>query len=338
MRAPREAVAKRAGTAMLPPVRSFALAACGSIVLACGASRPAPIASPAAEAAHPLRAPRRFPIAYALEGRPFPLPIARVTVAGVPTLALVDSGANSHVIAGWLARKAGLSTVVMGDMGTDHTGSPIATRRAPRGQIAIESWGPLPDAPALVTEVPEAVARLGIGVFLSPQQLASERYPVLLDLRERELREAPDEADFRSISRGASALTALPARACIDEESPLLGRVFVVRGKVRGESVDLLLDTGAQHTDVLASSAAGKALAPLSAAGSDAVYAASGKVSTRTVQQASVAIGEVAAVVDVDIIAGQQDPFCPRDGVVAMDVLSRCAMLFRDRNVRVVCR
>ena len=41
---------------------------------------------------------------------------------------------------------------------------------------------------------------------------------------------------------------------------------------------------------------------------------------------------------NVDIIAGQQDPFCPRDGVVAMDVLSRCAMLFRDRNVRVVCR
>ena len=53
----------------------------------------------------------------------------------------------------------------------------------------------------------------------------------------------------------------------------------------------LLLDTGAHHSDLLATSKPGKALLPRSEASHEAVYAASGKVTPRTVHDAHLHIG-----------------------------------------------
>src|SRR5438132_2527545 len=64
---------------------------------------PAPRAAPE-PAEHPSPRARRATLRYELKGRKFPLPLVRGTVAGIPTWMLVDTGANSHVVAGWLAR------------------------------------------------------------------------------------------------------------------------------------------------------------------------------------------------------------------------------------------
>src|SRR5580700_2160377 len=66
--------------------------------------------------------PRRVGLKFELNGRKFPLPLVRGTVSGEPVWMLVDTGANSHVIASWVARKVGLAMHPLGDVGSDHTG------------------------------------------------------------------------------------------------------------------------------------------------------------------------------------------------------------------------
>lgn len=270
-----------------------------------------------------------------LNGRAFPLPLVHGTVAGVETLILVDTGANSHVIAGWLARKANLTLRQMGDTGTDHTGRAIETRRAPHPQVVITGWGNLPDEPMLVTDVPEAVSRLGIGAFLSPQQLATDDVPIILDFPNKEMRTGDATT---APSNVGSALTLDPVRACLDEDSPVKGRAFVVQGKVDGQAVELLLDTGAHHSDLLLSSTPGKALLPRSEASKEQVYAASGKVTPRILRSAKVVVGAVEGTFDVDLIPGERDDFCPRDGVLAMDVLQSCELILSPKTVKGQCR
>jgi len=47
----------------------------------------------------PARPTRSAPLKFELKGRYFPLPLVHGTIAGQPTWMLVDTGANSHVIA-----------------------------------------------------------------------------------------------------------------------------------------------------------------------------------------------------------------------------------------------
>ena len=78
--------------------------------------------------------PRRVDLEFTLGNKPFPLPLVHGSVAGVPTLILIDTGANAHIISSWLARKAQLTTKAFGDVGVDHTGHFIETGepRTPR--------------------------------------------------------------------------------------------------------------------------------------------------------------------------------------------------------------
>jgi hypothetical protein len=307
-----------------------------ALVMACGGAPKSPMVAAAPHDARP--GPRRIPILYSLRGRNFPLPIAKVTVGGIPTLALVDTGANSHIITGWLARKAKLLTASMGDVGVDHVGHSLDTRRAPHPNIVIEGWGELTDAETLVTDVPDAITNLGIGMFLSAQQLATSDTPVILDLQERELRESTGDADIADTVRGLAKLTTKPAKACIDDDSAVPSRAFVVSGRIDGNPADLLLDTGATRTDLLGITGAGKALLPKTRPNNEPVVAASGMVTSGTVRSALVDVGDVHRTVDVDVLEGKLDPFCPRDGVLAMDVLASCALVFEPKNVQVYCK
>src|SRR5207248_2780436 len=139
---------------------------------------------------------RKASLRYELNGRRFPLPLVRGTIAGTPTWMLVDTGANSHVVAGWLARQVRLPLKKLGDL-------------APNG-----------------------------------------------------------------------------GRVCEDDASPIKGLAFVLPATIEGKQVDLLLDTGAQRSDLLLSAPAGRALTARSVANKEQLYAASGKMTSRTVKGA----------------------------------------------------
>lgn len=313
--------------------------ACLALVLcamACSGAPKSPIV--AAAPRDPLAGPRRISIGYSLRGRNFPLPIAKVTVGGVQTLALIDTGANSHIVTGWLAKKAKLKTVSMGDVGVDHVGHSLETRRAPHPHIVIDGWGELVDTETLVTDVPDAITNLGIGMFVSAQQLATHDTPIILDLQERELRESTGAPDVAEAIRGLAKLTAKPVRACIDDDSAVPSRAFVVSGRIDGNAAELLLDTGSTRTDLLAVTPAGQALLPKTRPNNEPVVAASGLVTSGTVRGALVEIGDVHRTIDVDVLAGKLDPSCTRDGVLGMDVLSACVLVFQTNDVQVYCR
>ena len=270
---------------------------------------------------------RRAKLIYEIHGRPFPLPLVTGTIGGQPVLMLLDTGANSHVIAGWLARKLNLGMKKLGDIGTDHVGKTIATFRIEKPELAIDDWGPLAMTPVLATDVPDVIEKLGIGAFISPQRLVDEGDAVVLDLAKGELRPAWwDEAHYELSATGVPLLLA-EARACEETEGPIKGLAFVVPATVDSQRVELLLDTGAQHSDVFTTSIAGQKLVPQSVVNKEPMYTASGKISARKLKGARVTSGAFSVTADVDLIGGAADASCPRDGVLAMDVLRSCALL-----------
>jgi predicted aspartyl protease len=306
-------------------------------LFACGPSKPAATAStvPALQTAVDAPRSRRADFDYRLGGHPFASPVIRAKVGGIETNLMIDTGANSHMISAWLARRAGLELQSMGDSGTDHAGKTIHTSRTMRPNIVLETWGALPDQPTLVAEMPTVIERLGIGGFISPQQLATEDAFVVLDLERAEMRTASkeevDKLSGRVLGKGA-------ARVCVDDSTPLRARSFVVKGQVEDMDVELLVDTGAAMTDLLTTSEVGKALLPRTVENKDDVYTASGKVKPRVLKNAKLTLGEVESTVDVNVLGGGPDAFCPRDGVVAMDVLRHCVLVFGPTSMSGFCK
>lgn len=262
----------------------------------------------------------------------------RGTVAGKPVLMLVDTGANGHVIAGWFARKLALKLEKAGDVGVDHVGKTIEAYRVQKPQIAIDGWGAVAETSVLAAEVPDGIEALGIGAFISPQRLAEEGHAVVLDLRGGTLRaERWEDAATDLLHRGAPLLTATSVRTCEEEgPDPSKGVAFVVPATVGGERVDLLLDSGAERTDLLTGSNAAKRLGK-NAQKSEPVYTASGKSAASRLAGTKLVAGKVSATLDINLIGGASDPACPRDGVLAMDVLRRCTVLLSSSRVAAHC-
>lgn len=261
------------------------------------------------------------------------------TIAGEPTLMLVDTGANSHVISAWMARRLGLPMKRLGDVGTDHVGRAISTFRIEKPDMALEGWGALDAGPVLATEVPEAIERLGIGAFISPQKLGEEGDAVLVDLPGAELRAAWwDEALYELSAAGTPLVFGDHARTCEETDGPIRGLAFVLPATVDGLKVELLVDTGAQHSDVFTSSGAGQRLLPQSVVNKEPMYTASGKISARKLKSAKVSAGAFQVITDVDLIQGSADTSCPRDGVLAMDVLRSCTLLLGRARIYGSCR
>ncbi len=277
---------------------------------------------------------RKTKLHYELNGRAFPLPVVHGTVMGHPTWMLVDTGANSHVIAGWFAKKIGLPMAKLGDVGTDHAGRTIATFRVEHPKVSLDEWGDLEDGPMLVTAVPPIIEKLGIGAFVSPQKLNEEGDAVVLDLAANEVR----AAYFDDVPKGDGALLLDGGtRVCEDTQSPIKGLAYVAPANVGGTPAWLLVDTGAHRSDVLAGSTPGKTLAHKSVANKEEMYGASGKLTSRTIPRATVIVGDVERTLDVDLIGGESDPYCPRDGVLSMDVLRGCVLVLGRKQISARC-
>src|SRR5262249_33738330 len=150
----------------------------------------------------------------------------------------------------------------LGDIGTDHVGKSIATYRIDKLEMTIDEWGPLSATTALATEVPEVIEKLGIGAFISPQRLDEEGDAIVLDLAKGEIRSAWwDDARSELSAHGTNLVEPENGHACEETDGPVKGLAFVVPSMVESQKVQLLVDTGAQHSDVFTTSPAGHRLA-----------------------------------------------------------------------------
>jgi hypothetical protein len=204
--------------------------------------------------------------------------------------------------------------------------------------VTIDDWGALADGPMLVTDVPEPIARIGIGAFVSPQWLASAGDAVVLDLPNREMRTAPWQDAVKALEMlPGREVAPSGARLCEDTASAIKGLAFVLPASIDGHGVDLLVDTGAHRTDLLTTTRAGRILAGRARPSKEQMYAASGLVKTSLVRAAAVKIGEFVLTTDIDLVPGVSDPVCPRDGVVSMDALASCTLLLGRKQLRGRC-
>lgn len=288
--------------------------------------------------AEPSRGPHRATLKFELNGRKFPLPLVHATVAGEPVWLIVDTGANSHVIAGWVAKRAGLAMRPLGDVGSDHAGRAVTAFTVEHPNVMVDEWGPLADGPMLVTDVPDPIARTGIGGFVSPQMLAAADEGVVLDMPAHEMRTTPWDDGVREVQEHAGRDVAPGGvRLCEDTSSSIRGLLYVLSASVDGHGVELLLDTGAHRTDVFTTSRAGRLLGGRARPSKELVYAASGLVRTSLVRATDVKIGDWSLTADIDLVPGVADPMCPRDGAASMDALGSCLLLLGRKELQGRC-
>jgi hypothetical protein len=205
-------------------------------------------------------------------------------------------------------------------------------------RVVIDDWGPLAGTPVLATDVPDPIARIGIGAFISPQWLEREGDALVLDLSGGEMHEAPwDDAARELDGLSGPEIGSSGVRVCRDSASAIPGLQFILTAQVDGHAADLLLDTGAYRTDLLSASSAARALAARARPSPEPMYAASGLVRTSVVRSARVRVGEWSFTTDIDVVPGVADTACPRDGVVSMDALQSCTLLLGRKGLRGRC-
>jgi predicted aspartyl protease len=315
------------------------------ILLTCGAcagsaTPPQPLPQPHTRlaAAVPAPAPRpRATIVYEAAGQPSPLPLVKGTLGGKPILLLVDTGADSHFIAGHVARKYGIKTKKLREVSTDHVGRTVQTALIEKPALALDEWGDLGLEAVLTIEMPHFIEALGIGGVVSPQRLVAEAGAIVLDLAKGELRSASWEKAKNDLT-GTVLVDDGQAKACEENDGPVKNLSFVVPAMIETQRVKLLIDTGAHYSDVFAGSAAGQKLAPQSVVTKDGTYTASGRFSARKVKGARVSAGGFAVTTDVNLVPGAAEPSCPCDGVLAMDFLRACTLVFGGTHVVARCK
>lgn len=304
----------------------------GAVTTACGASPPSKQSRQAEVSVAPdVKAPARQ---VALAPLPFrhaeltfdlgqlaPLPLVHGTVGGKPTWMLVDSGATTHFLTSWMAERANVRTGPSTVSVSDHVRRDLNVALADRSLVVVDGWGGLTQGELLVVD--ESASGLGaknnIGLVLSPQALDDDR-PVIFELDRRSIRTGTE----------AEALRALAARrvpVATDDIEPC-GGLFLVNALIDGHAVRLTVDTGASSTDLFSLSDAGRALTARSVRAREEGEPSSGPVARRVAKHARIQLGALTVHEDIDLYVGAPDTTCPADGVLGVDVLRSCVLVF----------
>jgi Aspartyl protease len=265
-------------------------------------------------------------------GEIVPVPLVRGTIGGEPTWMLLDSGAGTHFIADWMAKRANVKPRKTKVEVSDHARVTLNVALADRSLITIEQWGRLIPGELLVVDEDEDSigAKAGIGVVLSPQELEDDR-AVILEL---------DRGEVRTGSE-ADAVRALAAHkvAFDSDEIEFCHGVFSIAAKVEGEAVRLTVDTGSADTDLFSLTKPGRALGPRSVPSKYKSETASGPIVTRTYKNARIKVGGLTVRKDIALIPGAPEVDCPVDGVIGIDILRSCVLVFGSPKgkLRVTC-
>ena len=283
-----------------------------------------------------LPALRRTEVLFELGGAPSPSPLVLGSAGGRRTAMIVDTGAESHVLAEWLAVDARLPTRAATEAGHDAIGSAVTFSIVDRPALALEGWGAVADRPIAVTRVPAFFRDLGVGVILSPQLLATAGAAVLLDLAPFRMELLPYDAAVAGLEGRGLALVPAGLRVCSDPRAAVENLAYVVPGAAEGVVVSFRVDTGARVTTLFDGSPAAVALAARATDAPDA-HGASGTAAAKVVKGAHIRAGDTERTLDVRIAPGARDPACPFDGLLGIDFLRACALVLAPDRMTGTC-
>ncbi len=262
----------------------------------------------------PIPAHRKVDLGFELAGQPFPSPLLYATIGGRSTWLVVDTGTSYHALSEWLATDLALP-LSSTNTGRDHLGRDIRISVIDRATIATSEWGMLCRRAAPRHRRARAVSAA------QPRRLPLAAVPRARRRRARPPRPRPRRDAGRLEGRRGHLQPREPRRPLPDRREPRLPRdgrrsrtePSAVPATIEGEAVTLLIDTGAERTNLRVGSRAGQKLA-LRANGdlTQGLHGAGGTFSALTVPDARVQIGEIGRTTDVEMVLRRAERRLPR--------------------------
>lgn len=258
-------------------------------------------------------------------GKRLPFPMVKGTVNGRPTTLIVDTGAQISVVAEWLATKISLPMTEAASA-QDPAGNPVPMLRADHVAIAIDRFGPLPDLPVSVIDLPPAFEKLDIGGIISPQTMA----PVVIDIPRRRLSHTP-VGPVKGIE--------LPkVHVCNYESNGLAAHSLVGEGTVDSVPVVLEIDTAAESMVIVADSDAGKRVGTRPNPKAGAATGAAGRFTVQSWENVPIQIGSWSNLAFVTVAPGKKQDPCGYEGRMSIQELNQCVFVINPKDdVRITC-
>lgn len=267
-------------------------------------------------------------------GKNVPNPFVDVIIQGEKVLAIVDTGAGTHAMAGWLANKLKLARHAAPGAFGDITGSSAKVDYA-NAAIEVGALGKFDLGDTVVIDLPPPMEASRIGFILSPQLLAKSGQAIVLDLPGATMSITDEKSAFARPAGASMANTW--ARACGDAANPLANVTFAIPVSIEGNPATLTIDTGGSTTKVFAADAAGVALAARAKPRTDKGMGAAGAFDANELAEVTVKAGAVGKKITLQFIPGKIEGECPVSGVLGMDLLKPCVVAVSSHRVAVGC-
>jgi hypothetical protein len=265
----------------------------------------------------------------------FPNPVVRLTFNRRTAWFVVDTGAGVHTLAQWFTDSDGMKihdSLTGAVRAVDSTGESVAFR-AVRDQV-----GRLRDRTALVFKVsmvaafPPEFEAAGVGGLVNPQLLADRGQAATLDLRVPELRfEAFEEAVRRL---GAQILPSDQMRICGTADAAVPNLLFAVLAKTSQGEGWLQLDSGAAATTLTSESSLASGLELET--GGETVGVGGKRRSSSRARSLTISFAGHRTSVDAQVVETTGGT-CGPDGMLGLDVMSRCAFVFGKGSLALAC-
>lgn len=183
-----------------------------------------------------------------------------------------------------------------------------------------------------MADLPSEFRQFEIGGLPNPQLLVGEGRAAALDLRVPELRiESFDQAVQRL---GARALPRNQVQVCGSTKDPVPNLLFAITVSAGGRKGMLLVGSGACVTKLVKNSALlrGVRLAP----GGQTTGLAGKPQPFRLARGLEMEFGDYRARVDARVV-DKPHGRCGADGILGLDALAGCAVVFSDRDLAITC-
>ena len=185
------------------------------VLSGCGASAP------------PIRPPADTSARLYFDGKLQRVPLLHARVGGRETLAILDSGAEAHLAAGWLVDQLALRTEASAATTIDPSGRTTPLRALADAAFELEGLGAWQDDELMVAELPEVFRQIGIGLILSPQRLVDAGVALVIDFPARTLWREPEARALERLGDDGRRLpepkACVGARSCSSSTRPSRG-------------------------------------------------------------------------------------------------------------------
>jgi hypothetical protein len=270
-------------------------------------------------------------LSYPKDQRVARYPMLDVLVNGHPARMLLDTGASSHMLSEAIVDRLGLKPAGLTSL-SDHFGAGSKEDLASGAVISVGDWTFPTGMPLIGVRLGE---NFGYDGILSPQGLASASVAVVLDLVHGQLTSLR-WSDAETQWGGFGVALAGGVRIC-QQLDGTPSRGFLLPAEIAGEKINLLLDTGADHSNLTVGSALGQKLMP-QAKPAGTVHSVVRTEQAFVLPATRMALGSYQSTVALMLVPRRGTWDCAYDGVLGLDVLRNCVIAISGRKLLVQCQ